>query len=590
MPPPAAARGGYSEAPEEATFGCGADAEDDEEEAYHQLPSLGFCTSAKMEEVDLNQSRAQASSGTAQNAKDPNPGTAWVSAAADESPAWWVPLPRSVSAPVSLVVLHAATKEGAGALPEDKLLLENVIVEVMATMPEKKSKEPGTAAWASSIQSAAPVEKKSETDRLFFFIPSVKGRGIRVKKATGAKGPLALRAVQVFIMPAAKYKLSKTILTIDKYAVAQAFPLAELAHTTAYKNLYTASAVQAVGAQESFVEEKEQEALNLCHHLSGIWDPAAVKFNHGEHKQTVMMVMLSVMEHAKQIFAMEPKLVDVKAPCYVFGDIHGNFEDLLYFTSNLIPFKHVKYASHGFVFLGDYVDRGPHDVECLAYLLSLKVQAPSKMILLRGNHEDRRQNASLKESFRNHCHQLFGAEGGEQVWIKANEVFDMMPLCSVIDNRIFCCHGGIPRVPRDAEGQPMRIRQVLEKVPQTFSQVGDNADPYLQAATDLLWADPSQDSGGRKEEYFERNEARGCSCCFGQKAVDEFLEFNNLEYFMRAHQFFSFGVNISKGGKVITLFSSSNYCDHSSCAGCALVATDDRIQLLMKEHQAPAGQ
>ena len=53
---------------------------------------------------------------------------------------------------------------------------------------------------------------------------------------------------------------------------------------------------------------------------------------------------------------------------------------------------------------------------------------------------------------------------------------------------------------------------------------------------------------------------------------------------MRAHQFFSFGVNISKGGKVITLFTSSNYCDQVSCAGCALVGTDDRVQLIMKEH------
>ena len=61
---------------------------------------------------------------------------------------------------------------------------------------------------------------------------------------------------------------------------------------------------------------------------------------------------------------------------------------------------------------------------------------------------------------------------------------------------------------------------------------------------------------------------------------------NGFDYMMRAHQFFSFGVNISKGGKVITLFSSSNYCDTESCAGCALVGSDHKIQLLMKEHSA----
>eukprot|EP00756_Hemistasia_phaeocysticola_P021451 Hpha_TRINITY_DN15776_c2_g2::TRINITY_DN15776_c2_g2_i1::g.38678::m.38678 len=588
---PGEKRGGYSTAGANLDLGQAFGAGDDEDDARHQLPSLVHCTGGKMEEVLLSapaQATSNAPGFVAQNGLDPDPSVAWVSAAGDEAPAWCAPLPSNISAPVALVVVHASTPEGS-QMPAEKLALANVQIEVLVNMPSAKTKDPGAVAWTSGVQSAAPpCEKQAEPERLFFFVPSVRGKGIRVKKAQGSGGVLALRTVQCFVMPATKYKLSKTILTIDKYAVAQPFSLGELAHSTAYANLYTSSAVQHLGPQESFVEEREQEALNLTHHLSGIWDPAAKTFNHGEHTATVRLVMMNVMENVKQIFAMEPKLVDVKAPCYVFGDIHGNFEDLLYFTSNLIPFKHIKYASHGFVFLGDYVDRGPHDVECLAYLLSLKVQAPSKVMLLRGNHEDRRQNARLEESFYNHCVALFGKEGGSAIWEKANEVFDMMPVCSVIDNRIFCCHGGVPRVPRDAEGQPMRIRQVIEQLPSSIAQVGDSENPYLQCATDLLWGDPSQDSGRGKEQYFERNEARGCSCCFGQRAVEEFLELNSFEFFMRAHQFFSFGVNISKAGKVITLFSSSNYCDHSSCAGCALVATDDRIQLLMKEHQAPA--
>eukprot|EP01062_Namystynia_karyoxenos_P004369 TRINITY_DN11546_c5_g1_i1.p1 TRINITY_DN11546_c5_g1~~TRINITY_DN11546_c5_g1_i1.p1 ORF type:complete len:643 (+),score=243.16 TRINITY_DN11546_c5_g1_i1:89-1930(+) len=573
------------------------DADCDDEEGLHQLPSLVHCTGGKMEEVMLV-TPAEASSSMSghvpQNGLAPDPGVAWACAADDRAPWWCAPLPAGTTEPVALVVVHAAVHDKCG-LPPERTVLTEVQVEVLTAMPSAKVPEAGIAAWTSAIQSVAPSDQPADAEKLFFFVPSVRGRGIRVKRARsgGARAgeplALALRTVQCFVMPATKYKLSKTILTIDKYAVAQPFSLSELAHSTAYANLYTSSAVHELGHQESFVEEREQEALNLTHHLAGIWDPQGMCFKHGQHLQTVQLVMMNVMENAKQIFLSEPKLVDMKAPCYVFGDIHGNFEDLLYFTSNLIPFKHIKYASHGFVFLGDYVDRGPHDVECLAYLLSLKVQAPRKVVLLRGNHEDRRQNARLEESFYNHCVALFGKEAGTQVWQKANEVFELMPLCSVIDNRIFCCHGGVPRVPRDATGQPMRIRQVIEQIPMPLVQVGDSDNPYLQTATDLLWGDPTQDSGkgGGKEQYFEKNEARGCSCCFGQKAVSDFLELNSLEYFMRAHQFFSFGVNISKGGKVITLFSSSNYCDHNSCAGCALVATDDRVQLLMKEHQAP---
>lgn len=98
--------------------------------------------------------------------------------------------------------------------------------------------------------------------------------------------------------------------------------------------------------------------------------------------------LIEVCHAVSEILEQQPRVIFLQSPVYVFGDIHGNLEDLHFFADNLWKLGMDLSAGH-FLFLGDYVDRGMSCLECLAYLFGLKLLYPHKITLLRGNHETR---------------------------------------------------------------------------------------------------------------------------------------------------------------------------------------------------------
>lgn len=101
--------------------------------------------------------------------------------------------------------------------------------------------------------------------------------------------------------------------------------------------------------------------------------------------------ILRLTKKVKGTFQAEPRVAFVQSPAYVFGDIHGNLEDLHFFSDNVWRLGMALTAGN-FVFLGDYVDRGMSCLECIAYLFAMKLLLPHKVFLLRGNHETRDVN------------------------------------------------------------------------------------------------------------------------------------------------------------------------------------------------------
>ena len=183
--------------------------------------------------------------------------------------------------------------------------------------------------------------------------------------------------------------------------------------------------------------------------------------------------LMKLCKACKHMFEKEPRVVYLQSPCYVFGDIHGNLEDLHFFSDNIWRLG-MSLTAGNFLFLGDYVDRGLSCLETVAYLLAMKQQLPSKVFLLRGNHETRDVNGWEEHygerSFIWQCRNRFGDDLGYRVWEACNSVFDRLPLAAVIDQDIFCVHGGIPR---PVSNNTTRIQDIL-----TVPKVAGINPPY----------------------------------------------------------------------------------------------------------------
>ena len=114
---------------------------------------------------------------------------------------------------------------------------------------------------------------------------------------------------------------------------------------------------------------------------------------------------------AKRVVAAQPALVRVRSPAKLFGDVHGQLRDLL------CLFREFGFPSHrggdvevvSYVFNGDFVDRGEHQLEVVALLFALKVSFPTRIWLLRGNHEFRWMNEESmgEHGYAHACRALF---------------------------------------------------------------------------------------------------------------------------------------------------------------------------------------
>ncbi|KAA6377188.1 MAG: hypothetical protein EZS28_027285 [Streblomastix strix] len=153
----------------------------------------------------------------------------------------------------------------------------------------------------------------------------------------------------------------------------------------------------------------------------------------------------------------------------VVGDIHGNFNALIKVLAAADEVLLLNSSKKGkVVFLGDYIDRGDHSLECVLLILAYKMAFPSKIVLLRGNHDDQQYSEQrfiqtkhdilfvrnfsdqfpdknqfdekfqndvseqkVREEDRQYCIDIIKEHGDNQIFSKLGDIFLRMPVtCS----------------------------------------------------------------------------------------------------------------------------------------------------------------
>jgi diadenosine tetraphosphatase ApaH/serine/threonine PP2A family protein phosphatase len=276
-------------------------------------------------------------------------------------------------------------------------------------------------------------------------------------------------------------------------------------------------------------------------------------------KQQPNITRLSPPEGAKQVggrWQSGGKVV-------VVGDLHGQLQDLLTILhDNALPSERCLY-----VFNGDFVDRGHYGMEIVLTLFLLLIVFPKYVALNRGNHECEYMNEEYGFDVE------VQTKYDRNIFKLIQRCFCALPLATLVGDRVFIVPGGRPRsgdVTLDEIDSIQRFRQI--PMPELAQPEED------EIFQDLMWADPMEDLGWVESD-------RGVGAMFGPDVTKLFLKTNKIDLVVRSHEEFSKGHEVHHNGKVITVFSASNYDGPNSNMGATLFLLGDSSEFSIHTYQ-----
>ncbi len=249
--------------------------------------------------------------------------------------------------------------------------------------------------------------------------------------------------------------------------------------------------------------------------------------------------LILVFRESLKLFREETLILELRKEkpqdkVIVIGDLHGDLKSLIKLIE-IIRKENPKYV----IFLGDIVDRGLYQLECLILVLALKIKESNKFYLLRGNHETLKvnQNYGFFQDFLNRFKD-------PKKFDHIVAIYNALPYCALINESILCLHGGIPEefdvINRLRGIRTSEINLIYENTAKNLLQI--------------MWNDPKPNLKGFTESFRGRDIK-----FFGEDVFTSFMRENKLDYLIRGHERFPEGYKWFFNKQLLSIFSSANY-------------------------------
>jgi len=254
----------------------------------------------------------------------------------------------------------------------------------------------------------------------------------------------------------------------------------------------------------------------------------------------------------------------------VVGDLHGQLSDLMF----ILDEAGFPTVNNKFVFNGDFVDRGEKGLEIVVILFAFYVaEGPNVVCLNRGNHEDIAVcrvygfEAEVKEKY------------DDLLFEMVAEVFNFVPLFSLVNHSVFVVHGGLFHTPNVglAELEEINRADYYVKPPVPYPQNIRGLAPaearkefMKQLQRDAMWSDPTEELGC----YLN---PRGAGVSFGPDLAAAFMEKNGIDMVVRSHECVYSGFDLPYAAAVKQIAPNmgvdARQQGHVNPPGCPLLCT-----------------